>query len=137
MTFKNLNAFRIPWRAQIKDSLLCAILSQTFVFFDTQLKPVQQVDDIFSAEIFTIFGQTALPIDLVQMAHLKFGAIGPGRTSEIHHLHGALNAAVLVVPDFCNDKGATSADVKSAYLDIHASSYRWLMHSRTVQACNT
>jgi hypothetical protein len=101
---------------------LVTVLRELSMLINIQLKSVQQIDDILGTQIISAFAQTSLAIDLIQMTHLKFGAISASFAGLVDHLNGALKAAIVVVADLSYHEGATSADFKLPDVNSHRTS---------------
>jgi hypothetical protein len=99
---------------------LGAVFSQLAMLINAQFKSAEQVYDVFGTKVIAALAQAAMPIHLVQMAHLELGAIGTGFTSFIDHHDGTVEATVVVIADLGDDEGATSADfvVSDFYLQL-------------------
>ncbi len=100
--FEDVHATRIPRSAKIKNTFLFAIGGQFPVLIQRQLETPKKIQHILRTEVFTIFAQGALPIDLLQVTHLKLGAISTHLKSDIDHLNGAFKTTVMVVADLGN-----------------------------------
>ena len=115
--FEHVHAERIPWRTEIKRSFRSAIVGKLEMLLDRELKPAQQIEHVFSAQILAVLAQGALAIDLVQVPHLKLDSIRARIQGEINKLKRTFEAAVVIVTDFGDDVGATFANL--AVRDFH------------------
>jgi hypothetical protein len=95
------------------------MVSKAAVVFHAEFEPAQQVKDVLRAKVFTIFTQGTLTIDLVKVTHLKLGTVGSHIGSQVNHLNGAFETAIMVITNFCNNVGAARADDMSSDRYIH------------------
>ena len=89
----------IPGRAEILNALRGAIGRDAALLLGGQLEAAQQVEGVFDGEVVVFAGQAGGAIDLVQLAHLEFRAIGAGRDRGVDQRDGAIEVAVMVVAD--------------------------------------
>jgi hypothetical protein len=53
------------------------------------------------------------------MTHLELHAIGTGFTGAIDHFNGTLEATVVVIANFSDDKGTSGPNVEVTYFKCH------------------
>ena len=97
------DARRIPGRAEVLDVLRGAIGRHAALLLGGQLEAAQQVEGVFDGEVVVLSGKARGAVDLVQLAHLEFGAIRAGCDRGVDQRDGAIEIAVMVVADFRND----------------------------------
>ena len=93
----------VPGRAEVLDVLRGAIGRHAALLLGGQLEAAQQVEGVFDGEVVVLTGKARGAVDLVQLAHLEFGAIRAGCDRGVHQRDGAIEIAVMVVADFGND----------------------------------
>ena len=97
------DARRVPGRAEVLDVLRGAIGRDAALLLGRQFEAAQQVERVFDGEVVVLAGKAGGAIDLVQLAHLEFGAIRAGGDRGIDQRDGAIEIAVMVVADFRDD----------------------------------
>ena len=101
-----------------------------------QFKAVEQIDYVFCPKVIATFIQAAVAIYLIQVAHLKLDTICSSFTGFIYHFDGTLEAAIVVITYFSNDKYSASTNFEVSYFDHHSIPLlRLFSLSRTVQDC--
>ena len=93
----------IPGRAEVLDVLRGAIGRHAALLLGGQLEAAQQVERVLDGEVVVLSGKARGAVDLVQLAHLEFGAIRAGCDRGVDQRDGAIEIAVMVVADFRND----------------------------------
>ena len=86
------------------DVLRGAIGRDAALLLGRQLEAAQQVERVFDGEVVVLAGKAGGAVDLVQLAHLEFGAIRAGSDRGVDQRDGAIEIAVMVVADFRNDE---------------------------------
>lgn len=90
-------------RAEILDALGCTIFGDLLLLRRRKLEAAQQIERVFDREVVVLSGQARGAIDLVELAHLEFGAVGPSGNRGIDQRNGAIEVAIVVVADLGND----------------------------------
>ena len=104
----------VPGRAEILNAFGCAIGRYAALLVGRKSEAAQQVEGIFDREIVVLPGQAGSAVDLVQLAHLEFGAIGTGGDRRIDQRDRAIEIAIMVVADFRDDVARLAVADRSA-----------------------